>query len=603
MMSTIGTGAFVSRRVRNSSRIEYYILSFLSGCIFWILLGLILFIFHGFKPLVINVFVYILAISSVIVHGKSWISDLRNSYKLDWRIICLAIVLIVQALNCFLPVTAFDALFYHLPLAEQMLKTGTLSWTPWIINSTLPLNYEILQGIGMATGGDVAVNLISWWFGLATILTLIAIGKRLGNWLIGLWAGLALSITPLWFWFGHVPYLESYLAFGFCFMTLCIITRTPGWVIGVAVGWLAGTKYWGLEAATVGFVIWLVQCRPNARSIVSAVAVACVIALFWYIKNIYLFGNPFFPFYNNSFDFLGPPRIDGAIETAYEFPRRKVSPVTIQNWIRLPVDLLANPVPKYCDDNALTWKYSGWLSFFWPFSLFVFWKKHRSALTIYAYVLLAVLSWLLIHKMTNLRYLTVILPLMYLLSVSLLAYTLPKVRLNRGSRNIAACLMIILVISHLLGPTTNQNFLQIPFTSIERNTYLDINLDAWSVIQELNQADPAPQVYFLYGEGLRYYCKFPLFAGWDDPYDYHEFFKHASSGSELARWLDEIGVDILLINERRVRQIQSNPDEIRQILTDDEFTEVYQPQFIHKAPFPESFRHISMFKKSKQENL
>jgi hypothetical protein len=558
---------------------------------------LILLAFGLFKPIILNVLLYLAGVSSLVLHGGKWLADIRNGFKFDIPILCLMVITGVQILYSFLPITAFDALLYHLPLANRMLETGAVSWTPWIINATLPQNYELLQAIGLASGGDVGANLMSWWFGLATVVTLIAIGGRLGNWRIGLWAAIALSITPIWFWLCHVPFIECFLAFGFCFFALCMMTKPPGWVIGIAAGWLAGTKYWGIEVATIGFVIWLIQCRPGLKSVASAISVACAIALFWYARNICLFANPFFPYYNEYFAFLGNPKLEGAIETAMKYPRVKASPQTFIGWIQLPIKFIANPVPEYSDDHALSWKHIGWISIMWPFALFVILKKNRDALAVYAFAFFALFSWLVIHQIAYLRYLTPILPIMYLMAVLLISHILSWIRLNQKSRKIVASLASLLVIFHLIGPTTDRGLIQIPFTSEERNIFLEVNIDGFSAINALNQIDPPPQVYFLYGEGVRHYCKFPLYAGWNDPCGYYKFLNHASSGEELADWLCEIGVDVLLVNERRVRQIESDPMRLKEILQDDEFTSVFSPRYLHYKPTPDSISEVSMYAK------
>jgi hypothetical protein len=510
----LGLGLIWSRRFRNLNHLENYLTAFLIGCISWIFIGYILFIFHVFKPAVVITLVYLSGIGSFVLFGKQFLSDIKGRIKFDYQIYCLMSALIFQAIYTFLPVTAFDALFYHLPLAERMLQTGTISWTPWIINSALPQNYELLQAVALATGGYVTVNLLSSWFSTTTIFTLIAIGIRLGNWRIGLWSGIALSLTPLWFWYTYVPYLETFLAFGFCFMALCLIIDAPGLLVGLTAGWLCGTKYWGLEAASIGFLIWLIKCRPNSRNVSFAFLTAFAISGFWYVRNIYMFSNPFFPFYSELFKFMGSPRVDGAIATAYEFPRVHDSPSTLIGWLRLPFKLMINPVPEYCEDTAQTWKFVGFFSFFWLFSLITAYRnKMRILLPVLAYVFIALFSWIVLHRFTYLRYLTVILPLMYLLSFVFLSMSLSRFKISLKTQSILAIVFILVFIWHLFGFTTTRSVYQVPLTSDERNIFLDSNIDGWFAMDKLNQLKPKPTVYFLYGEGVRFYCDFPPLPG------------------------------------------------------------------------------------------
>ncbi len=584
-MSCVGLGFLVGGRLHDASKLERLLVSFLTGCLIWVGIGLILFLFRLFRPGVLIALVYLGGIGSFVLLGRTWLADLKGRPGFDWQVLTLAIILSAQFLYALIPVTAFDALYYHLPLARHMLETGTISWTPWIFNSSFPQSYELLQAIGLATGGDVAASLVSWWFALATVLTLIAIGGRLGNWRIGLWAGIALSLTPLWFWLAHVPYMECGQAFGIVLLILLTLMNGPGWAVGMAAGWLACCKYWGIEAGLLGLVIWFIQTRPGGRQAIIALLTAIAVAVFWYARNLYLFSNPFFPYYLDLFSFLGSPRVEGALETTYQVIRKEASPTDLEGWLRLPVRLMVNPVPDYADYAARTWKYVGWLAAVWPFAIIPAIRKHRPMLGMYFFTLIAVFSWIVIHGVTYLRYLTPLMPLMYILALMFLADLFSKVRIKGIEGRHAIAFACLLAIAHLIGATTDRGLVQIPLNFDEREIFLEANIDGWAFIRELNEVEPEPVVYFLYGEGVRHYCDFTLYAGWNNPYDFGEFRRHSSSGAELADWLEEIGVDVLLINERRVRQLQ---DDTLDILMERNFISRYPPAVV-------SYQDTTMF--------
>jgi hypothetical protein len=115
--------------------------------------------------------------------------------------------------------------------------------------------------------------------------------------------------------------------------------------------------------------------------------------------------------------------------------------------------------------------------------------------------------------------------------------------------------------------------------------FLEDNIIGWPVIRELNQTDPKPVVYNLYGEDTRYYCDFTLYAGWRDPYGYTVFEEHADTGKELADWLESIDVDVLLVSYRHGREI---PEKIVRALSSDEFGSVYQPEVL-------SYKQVSAY--------
>jgi hypothetical protein len=177
---------------------------------------------------------------------------------------------------------------------------------------------------------------------------------------------------------------------------------------------------------------------------------------------------------------------------------------------------------------------------------------------------------------------------MFLLSFSAFSDWLPDLKVPRSHLRWIEPALAILVIAHLVGPTTPATLNLLPLTSRERDVFLESNIPAWLVIRELNEMDPPPVVYFLYGENARHYCRFPLYSGWRDPYGFMVFREHASSGSELGAWLEEIGVDILIVNGRRQWGI---PDDIGKALSSDEFIRLYRPDIV-------DYRLTSVFVKS-----
>jgi hypothetical protein len=54
-------------------------------------------------------------------------------------------------------------------------------------------------------------------------------------------------------------------------------------------------------------------------------------------------------------------------------------------------------------------------------------------------------------------------------------------------------------------------------------------------------------------------------------------------------------VDILLINERRVRQIKGDPEEALHFLMDKGFQEKYKLYYAHYKDTPSSLSEITMF--------
>jgi len=579
-ISSVGLGSVPGRSLKTASRLESLVVHFLLGCVAWILICLLLALFHVLRPGPIVGLVYVIGAGSLVLKGREWWSGLRAGLGFDWRVLTLAIIMAAQLTYTFMPVLGFDATCYHLPLARHMLDKGTILWTPFIFNSAFPKGYEILQAIGLAIGGDVAASQVSWWFSVATVLTVIAIGNRIGSRAIGLWAGIAVSLTPLWFELSFVPKNEVGMAFGIVLLVLAMIMRAPGWFVGLVVGWLSGCKYYGMEIGCIGLAIWLIQVRPGRRSALWAVGTAFLVAGFWYVRNAWLFANPVFPYFHElcvRSGFHRAAAMQGFAWDVYGQFDQFASPRTLYGWLSAPFRLLLDPEPDFIENRLIGWGWVGWLAFPWPLAILTALKRRRELLGPYVFVLAGSFSWVVIHGIIYLRFLAPLLAMMFLLSFVSLNDWFSFLKPGRRFAALATAMGCVLAIAHLLGPTTYISLARIPLSSEERDLFLERNFCGWQVIRELNEIDPPPVVYYLYGEAARYYCEFPLYAGWRDPYGFDKFHQHATSGAELARWLEEIGVDILVVNQGRSIE---GVDAIMDVLLGEDFTAVYRLELL-----------------------
>ncbi len=220
------------------------------------------------------------------------------------------------------------------------------------------------------------------------------------------------------------------------------------------------------------------------------------------------------------------------------------------------------------------WHHVGWLVLLWPFAFITVLRRKRELIGIYAMTGVAALSWPALHGIIYLRHLSPLLPMMYLLSIVLITDLITGRRFPKWIPTILAGVVFLSAMAHLVGPTTVRGIDQLPFTEWERQRFMEVNVDAWPMIRELNHLDPPPVVYFLYGENEFHYCEFPVYANWRGPYGFDKFAEHATSGKELARWLEEIGVDVLLINEQRLDLFGY---EFFDVMEEMAFLQVYKP--------------------------
>lgn len=580
VISCLGLGSFINRWLKNATRLEIILINFLIGCLVWITLALVLSAFHAFKPELIKLLVYFAGFGSILIFGKTWWKWLREGNKFDLKILTLAIILFIHGLYALAPVISFDATCYHLPLTTDILDHGSIIYTPFIFNSAFPKNFELLQAIGLAIGGDASASLVSWWFSIGTVLVLIALGNRINKPSLGYWAAIAICLTPLWFELARTPNNEVGMALGITLLALAIVMRAPGWVVGAAIGWMGGCKYYGFEIGGIAFIAWILQNRPGWRSVLLSMGVIILAAGFWYARNACLFANPIFPYYHDFFKALGTARITDS--TAYVWDvygqfDQFASPTTFKGWLTAPFRLIAHPSPDFIEGGNTAWKWVGLLASVWPLAVIPIVKRQKKLIGPFLTILIGTILWITLHGIIYLRFLTPLLVLMYFFSFLVISDWLSCLKIKPVTRSIGTFIICLLAIIHLAGPTTTFSLLNLPLNSEERDIFLERTFCGWPVIRELNQIDPAPTVYYLYGENSRHYCEFPLYSGWRDPYGFGIFHDHASSGAELAAWLEEIGVDVLMVNYGRGVLATG---EIIDALSDEDFTNVYNTKIL-----------------------
>jgi hypothetical protein len=471
LVSCIGIGSFITGRSKQDPPLESLVMSFLTGVIAWLMVSLVLTFFAAFRPAVIRVLVYSVGLFSLAAFGRRWASGAIRGGLLRLESIILGVIFIGQLLYSLMPVISFDALCYHLPLAKDMLAQGTIVWTPFVFNASFPKNYEILQAIGLALGGDVSATMMSLWCSLATVLAIVCIGNRIGRPLVGLWSAIALGLTPLWFQLSHEPMNEVGIAFGLSMLMLAVVKKAPGWQMGLILGWLCGIKYYGMEVSILGLLIWSLQTKPGSRHILIAAGLAFLIAGYWYLRNIYLFSNPIYPYYENLFRVFGSPHAQGADIgnwDAYSQFDQFASPKTLLEWLTVPYRLMFSREPRFTENGYVAWQWVGLLSYAWPFAIFAIRKRARELTGIYIFVLVMALVWAFVHGIIYLRFLTPLLGLMYFLSLFTLASWLSFLRISAKTGRfltVAACLLALI---HLGGPTTsNIRLVFLPLTSEE----------------------------------------------------------------------------------------------------------------------------------------
>jgi len=216
----------------------------------------------------------------------------------------LGYVLSLVAYQRALPVISNDALTYHLPAAVQWLQTGRLGlYEAWFYN---PANsYSPLAGSTFIAwllapiGNDTLARFVAVGPFLLLFLATLALCRRIGAEvrvaaMVAIAAVLARPIVG-----------QTILAKDDLFVAAFFIAsvhalsrerleeRVGAWRAGIAIGLLLATKFTVLLSLPI--LLLMLGRGWNARRTIAVFICIVVLAGPWYLRNIFLTGNPLYP--------------------------------------------------------------------------------------------------------------------------------------------------------------------------------------------------------------------------------------------------------------------------------------------------------------------
>jgi 4-amino-4-deoxy-L-arabinose transferase-like glycosyltransferase len=204
------------------------------------------------------------------------------------------------------PACCFDAVWYHLPVAEAIAE-GRYVVMPDLWWTRIPLAYHVLAALAHALGGGVASALLHGVFLALTAAWAGWLGTRLAGRLAGLVAILLFLTIPLVMWEGIVANADLAAAFfgaaGVGAALEFLRDRRPGWLVtaGLLIGTAAGVK--SFAAALLLPIAWLLvrehrrgTAGPEFWRGAALLAIGFLLTAGpWLVRTAVLTGNPVFP--------------------------------------------------------------------------------------------------------------------------------------------------------------------------------------------------------------------------------------------------------------------------------------------------------------------
>jgi hypothetical protein len=267
-----------------------------------------------------------------------------------WGFVLATLALLV--LVALLPPTAWDALMYHLAAPARDLAQGRVLPDVSNVQGYQPQLVEMLSLDGLLLYGDGVAALLQVGFGLLSVLTLVALVSQMTssaqqmadaspmpdaiyNRALALRAvALFLSIPSLVLVLGW-PYVDGALVY-YELAALCALlcwwnargTLRLSWLAltGMLAGLALDVKYTGVFALValallVAWRSWRVLNFPRMLWQVACFgAIALLVGSPWLLRNLFLTGDPIFPYHLGHLFPAGPLWDDGRTQHAVEGP-------------------------------------------------------------------------------------------------------------------------------------------------------------------------------------------------------------------------------------------------------------------------------------------
>jgi hypothetical protein len=225
-----------------------------------------------------------------------------------------AFAAVVLLVNCLAPLTANDALVYHLNLPKIYTQAGGLVRLPYNVYANMPHYGEMLYTLVFCVSGETGAKLFYFLLVLAAAAAIYALARSFAGRRFAALGSLCFLAQPLVLDVRVVCNVDIPLALFFIAAVILLAERraegtsaqpaAPVIAAGALAGFMTGIKYTAIAPALSLLVLPLLAFRGRIRARTLAVAVLVAAAVFapWLVKNQAYVGNPVYPVFAGSLD-------------------------------------------------------------------------------------------------------------------------------------------------------------------------------------------------------------------------------------------------------------------------------------------------------------
>src|SRR5690606_38317709 len=481
-----------------------------------------------------------------------------TGYKQPQVLLLIMVVLfsfLPEALWVFRPEIESDALSYHLPYAKQFAENQGLLVNTYLRYPLNAFNFDLLYAVGFVLNGEVLARLFHVYAGILILLGLYELGVRAGSATAGALASFVFIESDLVATIMVGGYIDLGIAMFAIAALMPLLYRSQA--IGrqaiilsaIFLGLAIGTKYLGWLYLPI-IVFMLVLSRVSFRLIFLYVGICILIASPWYIRNIWISGNPLHPFLQNWFGYWLWTADDIARQHADLLVRHGVDR-SLENFIKLPWYMMATDVFSKHGNMHVFVAIDTILSWFWLYP-----KKHR---LLAIFVIINVVFWFFTSQIS--RYLLAVIPLLGLITaqavamitlavwVKLTNFWKPKKIFKRPAKTLFVLTLVVIV----LGVRENVRY----FNNLNKYQYIAVNQQSWDVLLQKNpdylllhaanqnHAKGTLKLGFTYAN---YYADHPIKGDWFGQVNMIQIVHSADTEKDLIKIMKAIETDHVLID-------------------------------------------------------
>lgn len=214
----------------------------------------------------------------------------------------LLLIWLSHAVQLLTPETGFDALWYHLPVAQAVLENQGLVYVPELYQSLNPLFSDLYFTVGFLFAGTAGAKLIGYCFGLLLVASCYFLARVFLNVRYSLWLVCCVSLLQVVAWQAASFYVDIARAVwevtALWVLLQFPLTKKTSIAIGLLLGAGMATKLFSfvLLPVFIGLIL-ITEQRSRTQKVVASIlmAIAAVfVALPYYFYSYQHTGNPLF---------------------------------------------------------------------------------------------------------------------------------------------------------------------------------------------------------------------------------------------------------------------------------------------------------------------